>query len=30
LLLRLWPAARRQHCASFAGLSALARQQRWL
>jgi DNA polymerase-3 subunit epsilon len=30
LLLRLWPAARRQRCASFAGLSALARQQRWL
>jgi DNA polymerase III subunit epsilon len=30
LLLRLWPAARRQRCASFAGLSALAKQQRWL
>lgn len=30
LLLRLWPAARRQHCATWAGLSALARQQRWL
>jgi DNA polymerase III subunit epsilon len=30
LLLRLWPAARRQQCATWAGLSALARQQRWL
>jgi DNA polymerase III subunit epsilon len=30
LLLRLWPAARRQHCATLAGLSALPRQQRWL
>ncbi len=30
LLLRLWPAAQRQHCATFAGLTALARQQRWL
>jgi DNA polymerase III subunit epsilon len=30
LLLRLWPAARRQHCATFAGLAALALQQRWL
>jgi DNA polymerase III subunit epsilon len=30
LLLRLWPAARAQRCASFAGLDALARQQRWL
>jgi DNA polymerase III subunit epsilon len=30
LLLRLWPAARRQHCATLAGLSSLARQQRWL
>ncbi len=30
LLLRLWPAARRQRCATFAGLAALARQQRWL
>ncbi len=30
LLLRLWPAARRQHCASLAGLTALAKQQRWL
>jgi DNA polymerase III subunit epsilon len=30
LLLRLWPAARRQQCATFAGLSALAKQQRWL
>ncbi len=30
LLLRLWPAARRQRCATLAGLSALARQQRWL
>ncbi len=30
LLLRLWPAARRQHCATFGGLAALARHQRWL
>ncbi len=30
LLLRLWPAARAAHCASFNGLSELARQQRWL
>ena len=30
LLLRLWPAARRMQCATFAGLSDLARQQRWL
>jgi DNA polymerase-3 subunit epsilon len=30
LLLRLWPAARAQGCASFVGLARLARQQRWL
>lgn len=30
LLLRLWPAARRKHCATFAGLTALAKHQRWL
>lgn len=30
LLLRLWPVARAGGCASFAGLSGLARQQRWL
>jgi DNA polymerase-3 subunit epsilon len=30
LLLRLWPAARRQQCATFAGLAELARHQRWL
>ena len=30
LLLRLWPAARKTQCATFAGLSELARQQRWL
>jgi DNA polymerase-3 subunit epsilon len=30
LLLRLWPAARAQGCASFKGLARLARQQRWL
>jgi DNA polymerase III subunit epsilon len=30
LLLRLWPAARRQHCATWSGLCALAQQQRWL
>jgi len=30
LLLRLWPAARRMQCASFAGLSELAKNQRWL
>jgi DNA polymerase III subunit epsilon len=30
LLLRLWPAARANECASFNRLSQLARQQRWL
>jgi DNA polymerase-3 subunit epsilon len=30
LLLRLWPAARANRCASFAGLRELTRQQRWL
>lgn len=30
LLLRLWPAARRQRCATFAALSELDQQQRWL
>jgi DNA polymerase III subunit epsilon len=30
LLLRLWPAARAQGCASFEALAGLARQQRWL
>jgi DNA polymerase-3 subunit epsilon len=30
LLLRLWPAARANRCASFAGLQTLTRQQRWL
>jgi len=30
LLLRLWPAARANRCASFAGLQELTRQQRWL
>ncbi len=30
LLLRLWPAARVKRCATFAGLSALTRHQRWL
>jgi DNA polymerase III subunit epsilon len=30
LLLRLWPAARKAQCATFAGLSELARHQRWL
>ena len=30
LLLRLWPAARAQRCASFAALARLARQQRWI
>ena len=30
LLLRLWPTARQMQCASFAGLSELADNQRWL
>lgn len=30
LLLRLWPRARQMRCASFAGLSELADNQRWL
>ena len=30
LLQRLWPAASARGCASFEGLSALARHQRWL
>ncbi|HET9977085.1 MAG TPA: 3'-5' exonuclease [Burkholderiaceae bacterium] len=30
LLLRLWPRARAQRCASFAGLAKLARHRRWL
>jgi hypothetical protein len=30
LLQRLWPAASAQGCASFEGLSALDRHQRWL
>jgi DNA polymerase-3 subunit epsilon len=30
LLLRLWPAARANRCASFEGLQELTRQQRWL
>jgi DNA polymerase-3 subunit epsilon len=30
LLQRLWPAAKRQGCASFRGLSELARERRWL
>jgi DNA polymerase-3 subunit epsilon len=30
LLLRLWPAARKAHRATYSGLAALARQQRWL
>jgi len=30
LLLRLWPAARRQRCTSFADLQRLAVQRRWL
>jgi DNA polymerase III subunit epsilon len=30
LLLCLWPAARKARCATFAGLSELAAQQRWL
>ena len=30
LLLRLWPAARANRCASFAGLQDLTRQRRWL
>jgi DNA polymerase-3 subunit epsilon len=30
LLLRLWPALRRQHCTSFAKLRQLAKQRRWL
>jgi DNA polymerase III subunit epsilon len=30
LLLRLWPTARTQRCASFEGLAALAKHQRWL
>jgi DNA polymerase III subunit epsilon len=30
LLIRLWPRARRQHCASFDGLAQIARQRRWL
>jgi len=30
LLLRLWPAARRQHCVTFDGLRKLAAQRRWL
>jgi DNA polymerase III subunit epsilon len=30
LLLRLWPAARANRCASWAGLQELTRQQRWL
>ena len=30
LLLRLWPAARRKRCATFAALADLDHQQRWL
>ncbi|MEO5772275.1 MAG: 3'-5' exonuclease [Burkholderiaceae bacterium] len=30
LLLRLWPAARRQRCRAFEDLQGLARQRRWL
>jgi len=30
LLLRLWPAARRQRCRTFEDLQGLARQRRWL
>ena len=30
LLLRLWPAARRQRCCSFEDLQGVARQRRWL
>lgn len=30
LMLRLWPAARAQHCVSFAALTRLAGQRRWI